>query len=109
MIGMNRPQAHPPMFQLADHGWICVSISAIGSARNTRGRHIVDVKRTGVVKAAHRRLYGGDPTLYITGGLAGGHLSSLAALGPPMCLRTSRASRCRHLVAGARPIYGRYD
>ena len=71
------------MSHLAELGWICVAINYRHSPRNTWPDHIVDVKRALAWVKAHITDYGGDPNfIAITGGSAGGHLSSLAALTP---------------------------
>ncbi|KBL94963.1 esterase [Mycobacterium tuberculosis] len=81
--GNKRGQAHPLMSHLAELGWICVAINYRHSPRNTWPDHIIDVKRALAWVKAHISEYGGDPDfIAITGGSAGGHLSSLAALTP---------------------------
>lgn len=110
MIGMNRPQAYPLMSQLADHGWICVSIGYRISPKHAWPAHIVDVKRALAWVKANIGAYGGDPeAVYITGGSAGGHLSSLAALTPNVPAYQPGFEDADTSVAGAVPIYGRYD
>ncbi len=81
IIGDKREQAKPLMTHLASRGWICVSINYRLSPQATMPDHIVDVKRSIAWIRRHIEEYGGDPKfLCITGGSAGGHLSSLAAL-----------------------------
>ena len=83
MVGNKRGQAHPLMSHLAELGWICVAINYRLSPRSTWPDHIVDVKRAIAWTKQHIAEYGGDPDwIAITGGSAGGHLSSLAALTP---------------------------
>ncbi|MCV7359338.1 alpha/beta hydrolase [Mycolicibacterium fluoranthenivorans] len=110
MIGMNRPQAYPLMSQLADHGWICVSIGYRISPKHAWPAHIVDVKRALAWVKDNIAEYGGDPnSVYITGGSAGGHLCSLAALTPNNPAYQPGFEDADTSVAGAVPIYGRYD
>lgn len=110
MIGMNRPQAYPLMSQLADHGWICVSIGYRISPKHAWPAHIVDVKRALAWVKANIAEYGGDPdAVYITGGSAGGHLCSLAALTPNNPAFQPGFEDADTSVAGAVPIYGRYE
>lgn len=110
MIGMNRPQAYPLMSQLADHGWICVSIGYRISPRHAWPAHIVDVKRALAWVKANIAAYGGDPdAVYVTGGSAGGHLCALAALTPNNPAFQPGFEDADTTVAGAVPIYGRYD
>ena len=71
------------MSHLAERGWVCVSINYRHSPRNTWPDHITDVKRAIAWVKAHIAEYDGDPEfIAITGGSAGGHLSSLAVLTP---------------------------
>jgi acetyl esterase/lipase len=81
ILGNKEDQGQPLMRYLASLGWVCVAINYRLSPRATFPDHIADVKRAiGWVKANIAR-YGGDPDFVaITGGSAGGHLSSLAAL-----------------------------
>jgi acetyl esterase/lipase len=110
MVGDKRGQGHPLMSHLAELGWVCVSINYRHSPRNTWPDHIVDVKRAIAWVKAHIADYGGDPEfIAITGGSAGGHLSSLAAL-------TANAARFQPgfedadtRVQTVVPFYGLYD
>jgi len=71
------------MSHLAELGWVCVAINYRLSPRSTWPDQIVDVKRALAWTKEHIAEYGGDPDwVAITGGSAGGHLSSLAALTP---------------------------
>ena len=108
--GNKRGQAHPLMSHLAELGWICVAINYRHSPRNTWPDHIVDVKRALAWVKAHITEYGGDPNfIAITGGSAGGHLSSLAALTPndPQFQPGFETADTR--VQAAVPFYGVYD
>ena len=81
VIGDKREQGRPLMTKLASQGWICVAINYRLSPKATMPDHIIDVKRSIGWIREHIAAYGGDPNfLCITGGSAGGHLSSLAAL-----------------------------
>ena len=81
IIGDKREQAKPLMTHLASRGWICVAINYRLSPKATMPDHIIDVKRAIAWIRSHIGEYGGDPDfLCITGGSAGGHLCSLAAL-----------------------------
>jgi acetyl esterase/lipase len=81
VIGDKREQGRPLMTKLASQGWICVAINYRLSPKATMPDHIIDVKRAIAWIREHISEYGGDPGfLCITGGSAGGHLSSLAAL-----------------------------
>ena len=81
MIGDKREQGQPLMRELASRGWVCVASNYRLSPQATMPDHIVDVKRAIAWIREHIAEYGGDPDfICITGGSAGGHLSSLAAL-----------------------------
>jgi acetyl esterase/lipase len=108
--GNKRGQAHPLMSHLAELGWICVAINYRHSPRNTWPDHIVDVKRALAWVKAHIAEYGGDPDfIAITGGSAGGHLSSLAALTPNDPQFQPGFEDADTRVQAAVPFYGVYD
>jgi acetyl esterase/lipase len=108
--GNKRGQAHPLMSHLAELGWICVAINYRHSPRNTWPAHIVDVKRALAWVKAHIAEYGGDPDFVaITGGSAGGHLSSLAALTPNDPRFQPGFEDADTRVQAAVPFYGVYD
>jgi acetyl esterase/lipase len=110
ITGNKRGQAHPLMSHLAELGWICVSINYRHSPRNTWPDHIIDVKRAITWVKAHIAEYGGDRDfIAVTGGSAGGHLSSLAALTPndPQFQPDFEDADTR--VQAAVPFYGFYD
>ena len=108
--GNKRGQAHPLMSHLAELGWICVAINYRHSPRNTWPDHIVDVKRALAWVKAHIAEYGGDPDFVaITGGSAGGHLSSLAALTPNDPRFQPGFEDADTRVQAAVPFYGVYD
>lgn len=110
VIGMRRPQAYPLMSHLAARGWICVSIGYRVSPVHTWPDHIVDVKRALAWVKENIAHYGGDPDFVaITGGSAGGHLSSLAALTPNDPAFQPGFEDADTSVVAAVPVYGRYD
>ena len=80
-IGNKDQQGLPLMKHLAAKGWVCVAINYRLAPRDAFPAHIIDVKQAIAWIRGHIASYGGDPTyLAITGGSAGGHLCSLAAL-----------------------------
>ena len=110
MTGNKRGQAHPLMSHLAELGWVCVAINYRLSPRSTWPDHIVDVKRAIAWTKEHIAEYGGDPDwIVITGGSAGGHLSSLAALTPNHPQFQPGFEEADTRVQVAVPFYGVYD
>jgi acetyl esterase/lipase len=81
MVGNKREQGFPLMYELARHGWVCVTVNYRLSPRATWPDHVVDCKRAVAWVRSHIAEYGGDPGfIAVTGGSAGGHLSALVAL-----------------------------
>ena len=110
VLGDKHGQAHPLMSHLAELGWVCVSINYRLSPRSTWPDHIVDVKRAIAWTKAHIAEYGGDPDwIAITGGSAGGHLCSLAALTPNEPRFQPGFADADTRVQAAVPFYGVYD
>ena len=110
MTGNKRGQAHPLMSHLAELGWVCVAINYRLSPRSTWPDHIVDVKRAIAWTKENIADYGGDPDwIAITGGSAGGHLSSLAALTPNDPQFQPGFEDADTRVQAAVPFYGVYD
>ena len=109
-INDKRGQAYPLMSRMVELGWICVSINYSRSPRNAWPAHIVDVKRAIAWVRANIADYGGDPDfIALTGGSAGGHLCSLAALtaGDPSLQPGFEDADTS--VQAAAPHYGVYD
>lgn len=110
IVGNKEQQGMPLLAHMADHGWIGVSINYRLSPRATWPDHIVDVKRALAWVKAHIAEYGGDPDFVcITGGSAGGHLSSLAALTANEPIFQPGFEEADTSVAAAVPFYGVYD
>jgi acetyl esterase/lipase len=110
VTGNKRGQAHPLMSHLAELGWICVAINYRLSPRSTWPDQIVDVKRALAWTKEHIAEYGGDPDwIAITGGSAGGHLSSLAALTSNDPQFQPGFEDVDTRVQAAVPFYGVYD
>ena len=108
--GETKWQAYPLMDRLIEAGWICVPINYRLSPRATFPDHIVDVKRAIAWVKANIATYGGDPEFVaITGGSAGGHLSSLAAMSPNVPEFQPGFEEADTSVQAAVPFYGVYD
>ncbi|HXO57435.1 MAG TPA: alpha/beta hydrolase [Mycobacterium sp.] len=109
-VGSKRQQAYPLMSHLAELGWVCVAINYRLSPRSTWPDQIVDVKRALAWVKEHIAEYGGDPDwVAITGGSAGGHLSSLAALTANDPQFQPGFEDADTSVRAAVPFYGLYD
>jgi acetyl esterase/lipase len=110
MIGEKEQQALPLMYHLAERGWLCVAINYRLSPRATFPAHIVDVKKAIAWVRENIAHYGGNPEfIAITGGSAGGHLSSLAALTPNFADWQPGFEDVDTTVQAAVPFYGVYD
>jgi acetyl esterase/lipase len=110
ITGNKQAQAYPLMSHLAERGWVCVAMSYRLSPRATWPDAIVDVKRALAWVKEHIAEYGGDPEFVaITGGSAGGHLSSLAALTPNDPAFQPGFEDVDTSVRAAVPFYGVYD
>ena len=110
MIGEKDHQGLPLMYHLAQRGWLCVACNYRLSPRDAFPAHIIDVKKAIAWAREHAPEYGGNPDfLAITGGSAGGHLSSLAALTPNKAEWQPGFEKADTSVSAAVPIYGVYD
>ena len=109
-VNDKRGQAYPLMARMAELGWICVTINYSRSPRNAFPSHIIDVKRAIAWVKANIADYGGDPDFVaITGGSAGGHLCSLAALSAGDRSLQPGFEDADTSVQAAAPYYGVYD
>ncbi|WP_319437599.1 alpha/beta hydrolase [Mycobacterium sp. RTGN5] len=109
-VNDKRGQGYPLMTRMSELGWICVSINYSRSPRNAFPAHIIDVKRAIAWVRDNIAEYGGDPDfIAITGGSAGGHLSSLAALTAGDPTFQPGFEDADTSVQAAAPYYGVYD
>lgn len=109
-INGKRPQAYTLMSRMVELGWICVSINYSKSPRCAWPAHIVDVKRAIAWVRENIADYGGDPDfIAVTGGSAGAHLASLAALTPNEQTLQPGFESADTTVQAAAPYYGLYD
>jgi acetyl esterase/lipase len=109
-MGMKEGQAEPLMAHLAERGWVCVTTNYRLAPRATWPDLIVDVKKALAWTKATIAEHGGDPDfVVITGGSAGGHLASLAALTPNLADFQPGFEDADTSVVAAVPFYGVYD
>lgn len=110
MLGSKEFQGAPLMGHLAERGWVSVAVNYRLSPRSTWPDQIVDVKRAIAWVKENVAQYGGDPDfVVITGGSAGGHLSSLAALTPNVAAFQPGFEDTDTSLQAAVPMYGVYD
>jgi acetyl esterase/lipase len=110
VIGEKEQQAKPLLYHMAQRGWLCVAINYRLSPKAALPAHIIDVKKAIAWVRQHAREYGGNPDfIAITGGSAGGHLSSLAALTPNRAEWQPGFEEADTAVQAAVPFYGVYD
>lgn len=110
VVGSKNEQGLPLLYRMAGHGWLCVSIDYRLSPVATFPDHLVDVKRAIAWVREHAREWGGDPDfVVITGGSAGGHLASLAALTPNVAEYQPGFEGADTELQGCVSFYGVYD
>ena len=109
-VNGKRGQAYTLMSRMVELGWICVSIDYSKSPRSKFPAHIIDVKRAIAWVRENIADYGGDPDfIAITGGSAGAHLASLAALTPNDPAFQPGFENADTTVQAVAPYYGVYD
>jgi acetyl esterase/lipase len=110
VIGDKREQGRPLMLHLARRGWVCFAPNYRLSPKATFPDHLVDVKRAIAWVREHGHEYGADPGfLVLTGGSAGGHLTSLCALTQNDPEYQPGFEDADTSVQGCVPYYGVYD
>ena len=110
VFGSKRGQAYPLLSHLVERGWVCVAVNYRLSPRSTWPDHLVDVKKAVAWVKENIARYGGDPDFVaITGGSAGGHLSSLTALTAGDRSLQPGFEDADTSVAAAVPFYGVFD
>ncbi|HUR51176.1 MAG TPA: alpha/beta hydrolase [Mycobacteriales bacterium] len=110
VIGTKDQQGRPLMLEMARRGWVCFAPNYRLSPRATWPDHVVDVKAAIAWVREHGPEYGADPGfIVITGGSAGGHLASLAALTANDPELQPGFEDADTTVQGCVPYYGVYD
>ena len=109
-LSEKRGQAVPLLSRMVELGWICVTINYSRSPFSAWPAHIVDVKRAIAWLRENIADYGGDPDfIAVTGGSAGAHIGSLAALTANDPALQPGFEQVDTSVAAAVPYYGAYD
>lgn len=110
MVGNKNNQALPLIYHMARNGWIIVSINYRLSPAAHFPAHLDDVQHAIAWVWSHIAQYGGDPNfIALTGGSAGAHLVSLAALNASRRNRNAESEAALPSIKAVVPIYGRYD
>ncbi len=108
--GSKNEQGVPLTVEMAKRGWVCVSIDYRLCPDASFPDHIIDCKKALVWVKEHIREYGGNPDyIVVTGGSAGGHLSSLLALSANVPELQPDFEDKDTSVQGCIPYYGIYD
>ena len=108
--GSKNEQARPLMNHMAAKGWICVSVDYRLSPRATFPEHLIDCKKAFAWVKKNIQQWGGNPEfVVVTGGSAGGHLSSLFALTANDPQFQPGFEEVDTSVQGCVPYYGVYD
>ena len=108
--GSKNEQGLPLMNHMAKRGWVCVANAYRLSPAATFPEHIIDCKQALLWVKDHIAEYGGDPDfIIVTGGSAGGHLSSLLTLSANFPEFQPGAEHRDTSVQGCVPFYGVYD
>jgi acetyl esterase/lipase len=109
-IGDKSQQGLMLMNRMAARGWVCVAMNYRLAPKHPFPAQIVDVKKAIAWTREHVAEYGGDPSyLVITGGSAGGHLASLAALTPEVEEYQPGFEDADTSVSACVSFYGIYD
>lgn len=109
-IGNKEQQGLLIMNRMASRGWVGVSVNYRLAPKDRWPAQIIDIKRAIAWVRENIAEYGGNPDyIVLTGGSAGGHLSSLAALTPNEPAWQPGFEDVDTSVAGAVPFYGVYD
>lgn len=99
------------MSEMAQRGWVCLSVSYRTSPRHRWPLHVRDVVAAVAWAKRNAAEFGGDPGFVaIAGASAGAHLASLAALAPSdAAFRAGLSPDDDTAVAAAVSFYGRYS
>lgn len=110
VLGKRNQQAKPLLYHLARHGWLCLDINYRLAPKHRFPAMLTDVLRAIVWTKANVAKYGGDPArIALTGGSAGGHLTTLGALAHDRAEAKPGFAEAECSVKAAVPNYGRFD
>ena len=110
VLGKRNQQAKPLLNHLARNGWLCLDMNYRLAPKHRFPAMLTDVLRAIVWAKANVARYGGDPArIALTGGSAGGHLTSLGVLAHDRADAKPGFAEADCSVQAAVPCYGRYD
>ena len=110
VIGFKERQGQLLMAEMARAGWVCFNVDYRLSPAATFPDHLVDVKHAIAWIRDHAERFDADPGFVgVTGGSAGGHLCSLAALTADQDSLQPGFEAADTSVQVAVPFYGVYD
>ena len=110
IIGNKNQQAKPLINYLTLNGWLCVDINYRLAPKHRFPDCLVDVKTAITWIKNNIAGYGGDPDfIALTGGSAGGHLSTLAALTPNVAQFQPGFESANTQVQAVVAMYGVFD
>ncbi len=109
-VSGRKNQAVPLMQHMAQRGWVCVAINYRLAPRDAFPAQVIDVKQAIAWIKNNIAAYGGNPDyIVVTGGSAGGHLATLAAVTPNVPEWQPGFEQADTSVQAAVPHYGIYD
>jgi acetyl esterase/lipase len=110
MGGSKNYEGLPLLYQLASHGWVCISANYRLSPKATFPDHLIDVKKVLAWVRVHAQEYGANPqTVLVAGSSSGAQLAALAALTPNEPKLQPGFESANTSVAAAITLYGDYD
>lgn len=110
IMGEKEQQGQPLLYYLASKGWLGVSINYRLGPKFRFPDMFTDVLRAIAWIKANAAQYGGNPDfIAVTGGSAGGHLTSLCALMPNNPRFKPGFENTDTSISAAIPVYGRFD
>lgn len=110
VMGDKREQGWPLMLHMAANGWACFNVNYRLSPRATFPDHLIDVKYAIGWIREHAHELGADASFVaVTGGSAGGHLTSMLALTQNDPEYQPGFEDADTSVQAAVPLYGIYD
>lgn len=110
VLGSKDLQGVPLMMHMAARGWVCIAVNYPLSPKARWPDHLVALKRAMQWVRERSHEYGADPAFVaVTGGSAGGHLSSMLALTADDASLQPGFESVDTSVQACVPHYGVYD